>query len=741
LLPAQAVPDTLWDKVEAFLSGDDRLHPDALAKQLKKNLPEADALEARRIRNASVELHLTHASRIDVVERTPDWTESQIAASRAAENAEDFDHLSILDAALAKLESLGLGKGQSAGEIYLEKAYYHNSILGDYATARELYEKAKQYQTRRDFRYACYTLKPLANIYTRFGETERAIAVLSEALDTLQNSYRVKLPLRQDSIVKKQLLLEIVPEVAYVHLDLGKAEETAGNEPEAYSNYLQGKKWLRNASAELGEPASRFIMPESYLTGLQAEWLSTHGQPEKAKQLLMDMIPKEEVEAIPPVSAQLRSVLAEVHRLEGDYPQAEYYLQEAGRKLCEYYETFSSCNRREVAKVDLELSGLLLEQGKAEAAIEWAHRALQRLLPDFPEQGYPKPEWLYSENTIFEGLTAKADAYQLQYEQNKRTQSLQRAQRNYELAIAAEEVLVEDLLYESARRQLRENRFAESRQQLMKVLLAQRRSRQNLSDIHFCMEKSKAMLLRQRLNTAEALEAALSSSLVPPALLEEERRMRVALYEQRAQLSSAGRTGEVLQSIHSLTEKHQALLDNIISADTALYQLYFSNDIPTLPELQEQLPANALLLNFFFGEEQLVVLSTTGSGRPRVHTAERAVVEQAAQQLLRQLRDESGAVVGGESRSPELFDAFRKPARRLYEMLLAPALEGREASAYLVLIPDGVLHEVPFELLLTGEFDKVPTAQNLPGLYAELPYLFGEQHCAYAHSADRKSVV
>jgi len=736
LLPAQTVPDTLWAKVEALFAGDDRLHPDALAKQLEKHLPEADALEARRIHNALVEVYLASANCIDAAERTPVWVDYIIDASRWAEQTEDFDHLAILDATLAQLDSLGLGEGQSAGEIHLEQAFYYNTILGDYATAKELYSKAKQYQIRRDFRYASYTLKPLANIYTRLGDTERAIAVLSEALDTLQSSYRSKLPLRQDSIIWEELLWEIVPEVAYVYLDLGKAQETAGQDTEAYSSYLQGKKWLRMASSELEAPVSRFILPEFYLTGLQAEWLSTHGKQEEAKRLLEPYLKKEEVIAIPPLAAQLRTVLAEVYRLEGDYQEAERYLRKARQVLCQYYEERAgSCNRREVAKLELALSDLFHEKGEARPAIDWAHQALQRLLPAFPKQGVPQPDWFYPENTLFEGLTAKADAYWLQYEQSQGSLPLRKAQQNYELAIAAEEVLAQELLYESSRRQLREGRFAESRQQLMKVLLAQRRSRQNLLDIHYCIEKSKALLLRRRLNTAEALKAALSGSLVPPALLEEEGRIRRVLYEQRAKLSATGRTGEVLQSIHSLTERHQALLKNIISADTALYQLYYSDQTPSLSELQDQLPHNTLLLNFFFGEDRVVVLSATESGRASVHTARRTEVERATRQLLQQLRDENGAIAGGQSRSPKLFNDFCEPAWQLYQMLVAPALEGRGAPAYLVFIPDGILHELPFELLLAGEAKKKPTAKNLPGLYAELPYLFRKQHCAYAHSA------
>jgi CHAT domain-containing protein len=95
-------------------------------------------------------------------------------------------------------------------------------------------------------------------------------------------------------------------------------------------------------------------------------------------------------------------------------------------------------------------------------------------------------------------------------------------------------------------------------------------------------------------------------------------------------------------------------------------------------------------------------------------------IEARVRELLPLLRDYN--VLGD---APEYLVA---PARALYDMLLGPVADDLEGAARVRVVPDGVLHYLPFEVLLTrapGERERT---------FATLPYLAREAVVGYAPS-------
>jgi CHAT domain-containing protein/tetratricopeptide (TPR) repeat protein len=80
-------------------------------------------------------------------------------------------------------------------------------------------------------------------------------------------------------------------------------------------------------------------------------------------------------------------------------------------------------------------------------------------------------------------------------------------------------------------------------------------------------------------------------------------------------------------------------------------------------------------------------------------------------------------------RQPGLADeALRAAARSLYVLLLEPAADRLDGAKNLVIIPDGFLHEIPFEALLTEDPED-------PENWSKLPYLTCSVSTVYAPSA------
>jgi CHAT domain-containing protein len=75
------------------------------------------------------------------------------------------------------------------------------------------------------------------------------------------------------------------------------------------------------------------------------------------------------------------------------------------------------------------------------------------------------------------------------------------------------------------------------------------------------------------------------------------------------------------------------------------------------------------------------------------------------------------------------YEEFVRPARTLYRTLVEP-IEDKIGDADIVVVPDGAIHYVPFETLLSSDIDG-SAIRN----YGNLPYVIRERAVSYAYSA------
>ncbi|MEW6744086.1 MAG: tetratricopeptide repeat protein [Planctomycetota bacterium] len=139
-----------------------------------------------------------------------------------------------------------------------------------------------------------------------------------------------------------------------------------------------------------------------------------------------------------------------------------------------------------------------------------------------------------------------------------------------------------------------------------------------------------------------------------------------------------------------------------------------------LQDVQALLSDDEALLIYLLGQEASYVWVITDKGA--------AILELAAEAVLRQQYDllkerlEIDAEVGGQS--------FGKPARELYKLLLAEAEAAIGLRKALLIVPDGFLGFVPFDVLLTRD---APTQELASS--ATRPYLLKEKTIRYVPSA------
>lgn len=146
-----------------------------------------------------------------------------------------------------------------------------------------------------------------------------------------------------------------------------------------------------------------------------------------------------------------------------------------------------------------------------------------------------------------------------------------------------------------------------------------------------------------------------------------------------------------------------------------------SNDPVSMEEVQSGIPdKNSVFLEYSLGdsssylwiitpdEHQFIQLPSRDELRDKVETFRFAVVEPQESNL----------------------DFYTESAFHLYEQLVKPAEPYLKKSGNLVILPDGILHYIPFEALITKDL-----SEENEWDYTNLPYLVHEYSISYGHSS------
>jgi CHAT domain-containing protein len=167
-------------------------------------------------------------------------------------------------------------------------------------------------------------------------------------------------------------------------------------------------------------------------------------------------------------------------------------------------------------------------------------------------------------------------------------------------------------------------------------------------------------------------------------------------------------------------ERERSMLDQRIRREDPRYAEVRYPLPVELQTVQRRLGPNQVLLEYSLGERRSVVFAVT---RDRLVACDDLPAADAVRTRVGELR----AALTSPSRALA-FGAFVRVARRLHDELLACALDRVDPGAELVIVPDGPLHFVPFEVLLTAEAGPAAT-------WADLPYLVRRQPVGYTPSA------
>jgi CHAT domain-containing protein len=240
------------------------------------------------------------------------------------------------------------------------------------------------------------------------------------------------------------------------------------------------------------------------------------------------------------------------------------------------------------------------------------------------------------------------------------------------------------------------------------------------------IEKSKAVLLLDALQ----VEKARDFGDVDPVLLEEEHRIdrqltkkRKLLFDAKA-LRETEKANQLQEEILLLKRAADKLQAQLREEYPRYHELRYENNIASLEMVQQYLDKETTLIEYFVGNQNLYIFSVQKDSAWLSTVPIDLNFENAIRALRSALTNISLTIK--DERSAYLL--LTNNARNIYQKYVAPAI-GQELPKQLIVVPDGLLNYVPFEVLLTEKPNYKETS------FTNLPYLIKTTTTNYHYSS------
>lgn len=236
------------------------------------------------------------------------------------------------------------------------------------------------------------------------------------------------------------------------------------------------------------------------------------------------------------------------------------------------------------------------------------------------------------------------------------------------------------------------------------------------------VEYNKSILL------ADAMKNQRAQSLLPDELADREQALQKAISEEDKRINEAKTPEEqktARQKRNDLKLRLVELRQEIEAKFPRYYQLKYANITAKVDEVQQLLPKKTALLEYFVGEEMSYLFWLE---KDYFHIHPLPISRDSLSNQVERLRKTLSDYVYIQSEPQKSGQLYREMAYWFYENLVAPGLKGREGLKRLMVVTDGQLGHLPFEVFLTQ-----PTPEAMS--YAELPYLLKDYRISYNYSA------
>ncbi|WP_025743409.1 CHAT domain-containing protein [Aquimarina pacifica] len=322
-------------------------------------------------------------------------------------------------------------------------------------------------------------------------------------------------------------------------------------------------------------------------------------------------------------------------------------------------------------------------------------------------------------NYLLTSLQGKAKTYQQRYASQKNVTDLQKSIEIYQKA---------DTLISSIRQTFTNYQdkvtFAETAKVLYKdaiaanmVLYEQNQDKKVLEQAFYYAEKSKSNTLKELLAAGNAKNyKGLPKNVIT---LEKELRTDHAFYRSQLTKQQTKQTRDTLKvtqyqnRLFEIGRKQDSITEVLEKNYPKYHALKYQHTVASISDIQNQLDGNTTVVEFFTADSSTYAF-TISKHDMRVHQLATANLGAKIKKLHTSITTKN-------------LKTYKSQANQLYNMLMAPIADQLIGDT-LIIVPDGVLWHLNFELLLT-QFDQ----SNNP---VALSYFLRDKAISYANSAN-----
>jgi CHAT domain-containing protein/Tfp pilus assembly protein PilF len=547
----------------------------------------------------------------------------------------------------------------------------------------------------------------VANSYLSIGNIYYSQGQYIKAMDYFKQSLAIKM----------QALGEHHPEVASSYHNIGMVYRAQGQYTHALENYQlsldirqlnQGKQHSEVASSynsigRVYKDLRQYALALDYYQRSLAIW----------KQSLGEQHPKVATSYIN---------IGIVYMAQGQHSKAmEYHL----RSLAILKQALGDKYHPELAMCYNNIGKLYVDQIQYSQSLEYYQQSLYAYLPHFKSKHYASL-FAYSPDVLKQPLTNLPEALKLRHLPGDDTFAL--------ATIRFADRLI-DSLRKAYTHEIDKLKLGEYANWLYQVGVEVAQWNKVDEEAFYYSEKNKAAILAQSLNEATALKL----GGITDSLLEKDKELRtlVAFYtkasfeeELQCPICDSIKLQNLRNGLFTYQQQLIALKARLESEFPQYFALKYKDSKISVKELQQGFLSenpNSAILEYLLGDTVLYAFCIT-KDKYAVHRQKLDTTCFKKTNALQLEIKKLGRALAGARLDLDPTTVVSNPSSTLYDYLIKP-FEQQTQGKDLIIIPDGELNKIPFEMLMEPH----PNLKNI-SKWQDLPYLIKQHNISYHYS-------
>ena len=568
----------------------------------------------------------------------------------------------------------------------------------DYLEALKLFHSVNH----EDFYVARYVLQPLGNIHTRFGENEQALRMLTKFKEISEEN-------------------DEVDAIANAYNDIGRVHLNKGDGKKAIESFNSGISIETDNHINIGLLYSSLAEAYLYTTDLkQGINTALKGKDHFSKALKNTDTKSYQFQLIKKYQQETKKTLGNLLSESGDYKSSIYSFNEALRDAKIIYPR----KHREIGKIHLGIANCYVKSENIEKGLTHYQDALISMIPNFESLSHfdnPKKEFLYADVTIGEALIGKAKTQKALYDSIGGLNFLKASLETYLTYYNWEKSLRNEHQNDNSKLKFAaiNHQIGSEALQIIKEL-DKIEPLNNWAEAGFkLIDQTKSTVLDQtRRRNINQSRLNLNDSI-----FDDVRQLEVQLSLLNIEFNDAILAGDSIKQsrinkqIVQSDEKYQILNHTIKQKYWTLSELNSgqtkSIDINSLKE--ELKKSESTILNYYEGDSNLFV-AIINPDKTFLIQLEFNSYNNSVDQFIH-------AISSDKINGPVQYENI---SYSLYEAIIEP-IQSQLSSKKWIIIPDGKMHQVPFEALIHTKSE----TKN----FKQLNYLLHKQVISYCPSA------